>query len=435
MFLLEISDLPPLFRSLEHFHEDRIEKVITSYLMSLRNEVLEVDLMAMPMQTEEQEPQPPPSKRIFFLLGFISYFSLHIFVNTVCFSTYSRSIPNITVGVYVVITYFSASLVAIIVIAIINPEHGLIVQLSAAIVQIVLLALAPLLYLPVFKRLTLLTISFLFCLICLLGAASGTICSLLFSAASNFTKKTFTYISAGSGFCALFTIGIRVLFKALFNKPSHSIASEITFIYFMDIIHGILAFYYYHLVSNSAITTAQSAGDEATFFRWDSIVTFFGNWVYWVSMFLCTFVTYSLLPNYLAEINFGFLNISSEYHRYMAFSLFIALDFVGKLFSLVTIWPNEKYAWTIVICRVIFYPAFTLSMQGVIYLSEKWWSIVLFSILALTQGYLETICFIHGICSKKIERKNRKLSAFIMLPAFNLAIIISLCIPWKITPK
>lgn len=333
---------------------------------------------------------------------------------------------------HTIIVYIVTNIITIVLVSILKPVSVSILILGAMIAQFMIIIFFPILFAPVFNRIILITFVLYYCTVIILGATAGIIYSLAYSAASNYTLITISYSSSGVGFCVLFTTVIRIAIKAICEKDSQSVGFSIGYLYIMEAFYFVLIAYFIKVIQTDSGLEMIPDDEESSFHLYDAYVTFLGNWIYGVSGFICTFVTYSLLPFYLDRLNHLNFGIEKEFLFSLIYIIFALFEFIGRLMSMAFIWPKEKYSWLVILARTIIAPLVMLYGRGITELRETWWSIAWFLILALTQGYFNTICFIHGVHTQKVERKNRKISAFLMMVPINLGIVVSLCINWKI---
>ena len=87
---------------------------------------------------------------------------------------------------------------------------------------------------------------------------------------------------------------------------------------------------------------------------------------------------------------------------------------------------TRKYACIPIVCRIIFFAIFMLSIQCVINVGEPYWTICWQIPFALTNGYSGTVSIIYGSNNEKCSMEQRRLASFLMTFAINAGILIAM---------
>ena len=138
-------------------------------------------------------------------------------------------------------------------------------------------------------------------------------------------------------------------------------------------------------------------------------------------------ITLTLFLGYVTDTRQGKLG---SWSFVLVTTVFCIFDWVGRFLPSVFMFPQRKFAWIPVLCRLLFFVIFMVSIQGAANLGEPYWSICWQIPFALTNGYCGTVSLIYGSNHEKCNMEQRKQGSFLISFAINAGILLAMCLTY-----
>ncbi|KAH0789874.1 Nucleoside transporter family protein [Histomonas meleagridis] len=376
----------------------------------------------------EENTQTHPA--LFFLLGNASLLAFNIIINAI--DIYIRLTNNNNIGAVLNRFYNIPCSLTSLALCIIKPKNFklvLIIALTALSLLLVGMPLAILIKMSdsAVYWMTMILSSFV-------GIFSACIFSSSYSIATQVSPQSTGYISSGNGCCGVIAAVLRIVTKAAFNKESlETISSAIYFFLADAIIIGTLIYLIKKLQDPLiAAKMAQPSKEEATpLFSKSTLNTIKIIWPLWLSEFCNYMITLSLFPGYVSQTK----DIKT-WTPVIVTSIFCVFDWVGRYLPAKFLWPSQKWAWIPILFRLLSYPIFMLSLQGVINLGEPYWTFLWMIPFATSNGYFGTVVLIHGSNHSLLTNDEKRFAGLLMSFAVNAGILMATIVSFGIpTPK
>lgn len=124
----------------------------------------------------------------------------------------------------------------------------------------------------------------------------------------------------------------------------------------------------------------------------------------------CHIVTYSIFPGYATSTQIKH-NLGRDWVTTIITSIYMVFDFLGRFSARFWKWPPPKYLWIPVVVRLVFYPLFMISIEGVAIVDEIY-IMVLSALLPFTGGYFITCAMGYTAINPKLEKDELEIATY-----------------------
>ena len=373
----------------------------------------------------------PPKKVpsiMFFLLGNASLLAYNIAINAIDIFSPLFTELNINIGADLSRSYNIPSAVISFLLIFLKPRNLRISIIIGLIALILIMCIMAILFsIESLKE----KVRNLYWAVVIAIGATAVFSSLVFSStyafASQCGEKASAAVSSGNGGCGVIAAALRIITKLALSKNEqvssiiyYSVAAVILFstlIYFIVITQkNENNISNYLIQEKDSIDTMLPSAKQL----FDTIKII---WIEWSSVALNFVITLTLFPGYTTDIRQGKLG---DWSFVLVTTVFCIFDWVGRFLPSVIMLPQRKYAWIPIVCRLIFFVIFMISIQGVYNFGEPYWSICWQIPFALTNGYCGTVSLIYGSNHEKCTMEQRKLASFLVSFAINAGILVAM---------
>lgn len=124
----------------------------------------------------------------------------------------------------------------------------------------------------------------------------------------------------------------------------------------------------------------------------------------------CHWVTYTIFPGYATstQIKHG---IQKDWVTTAITSVYMICDFSGRMIARFWKWPSPKYVWINVVARLIFFPLFMISIEGLV-IKDEIYIMVLSGILSFTGGYYMTCSMGYAAIHPQLEKDEYEIATY-----------------------
>lgn len=367
---------------------------------------------------------------LFFLLGNSSLLGFNIIINAI--DIYVKLTGNNNVGTILNRFYNFPCSITSLLLCIWKPKQYKYLLLSSLTIIVLLLCGMPMAILIKMSDNAVYWVTMI--LSAFVGIFSACIFSCSFSLASQVSPESSGYVSSGNGCCGVLAAALRVITKAAVKDESkENVASSIYFFLAAIIVLGTLV-YLVFIMKDEYVKSKMVPSDEADqpAPAGSSIQTIKHIWVLWAAECLNYMITLSIFPGYLSQTKQKkpWLTWTSV----IVTALFCIFDWVGRYLPTHIIFLKETNAWIPIVCRLVFYVIFMISLQGAVNLGEPYWTFLWIIPFAASNGYFGTVAIILGSNHSKLTPEGKRFAGFLMSFAVNAGILLAMCLTFAI-PK
>lgn len=379
-------------------------------------------------ENENETSQKKVPSIMFFLLGNASLLAYNIAINAIdIFSPIFTSL-NINIGADLSRSYNIPSAIVSFILIFLKPRNLRISIITGLVILILIMCVMAVLFsIESLKE----EVRKLYWAVVIVIGCTAVFSSLVFSStyafASQCGEKASAAVSSGNGGCGVIAAAIRIITKLALSK-NDKVSSIIYYSVAAVILFATLLYF--------VIVTQRNENNISDYLiqEKDSMDTvlpsmkqLFGTikiiWIEWSSVALNFVITLTLFPGYTTDIRQGKLG---DWSFVLVTTVFCIFDWVGRFLPSVIMFPPRKFAWIPILCRLIFFVIFMISIQGVCNCGEPYWSICWQIPFALTNGYCGTVSLIYGSNHEKCTMEQRKQASFLVSFAINAGILIAM---------
>lgn len=371
------------------------------------------------------EDKPKPSVLIYFLFGNSALLAFNIAINAIDIFKPLFTELNLNIGVAISRAYNIPSAVIALLLIFFKPKN-LKISISVALIALILVMCT----MPILFSIQSLkdNAKTLYWIVVVLLGCTGFFSSLLLSSTYAFASQcgpaASTAVSSGNGACGVIAAFLRIITKAALSK--NETISSILYYSVAGLILFLTLIYFFIAIKRNDILNSYliHQSSENDFSLKQIFVTIRIIWVEWISVAINFIITLVLFPGYVTDIREGKLK---DWNTVLITAMFCIFDWVGRYLPAVKLWPQRKFAWITVLSRLLFFPIFMISIQGVINLGEPYWSIFWQIPFAITNGYCGTTSLIYGSNHENLANSQQKqLASFLISFAINAGIFTAM---------
>ncbi|KAH0795377.1 Nucleoside transporter family protein [Histomonas meleagridis] len=145
-------------------------------------------------------------------------------------------------------------------------------------------------------------------------------------------------------------------------------------------------------------------------------------WIFAFEAFLCMTITLTLFPGYATQTKSKH-GLTSDWVSTIVTSLYMVGDFIGRLLPRWICFPSPKFLFIPHLVRLIFFPAYIISIEGAALEDDIWIYVVTF-LLALTNGYFLTLCISYTAKLETLQENEVELASFCVSLGLNIGIFV-----------
>lgn len=401
--------------------------------MSITMSLYEDDNRSGELLHNEEEQKPVP-KILFFLLGNAALLAYNIAINAIDIFSPLFSKLNINIGADISRAYNIPSAIVSFILIFFKPKNLRISIIVSLTILILVMCIMPILFSV--ESLKAQVRNLYWAVVIVIGCMaifSSLIFSSCYAFASQCGEQASAAVSSGNGACGVIAAFLRIITKLTLSK-NDQISSVIYYtvaavVIFMSLIYFII------VTKQNKNNICQYLNQEGSSISLPSFHELFETikiiWIEWSSVALNFVVTLTLFPGYVTDTRQGKLG---SWSFVLVTTVFCIFDWVGRFLPSVFMFPPRKFAWIPVVCRLLFFVIFMVSIQGAVDLGEPYWSICWQIPFALTNGYCGTVSLIYGSNHEKCSMEQRKQASFLISFAINAGILLAMCLTYAM-PK
>lgn len=383
-----------------------------------------------PSELLDENASKPVPIVLFFLLGNASLLAYNIAINAIDIFSPLFSDLNINIGADISRSYNIPSAIISFLLIFFKPKNlrvSIVISLS---ILILVMCIMPILF--SIESLTKQVRNLYWAVIIVIGCMavfSSLVFSSTYAFASQCGEKASAAVSSGNGACGVIAAFLRVITKLTLSKYE-DISSLIY--YSVAAIVILLSLIYFAIVTEKNKDSishylVQESGTSSLPSIRDLLATIRIIWIEWSSVALNFVITLTLFPGYVTDTRQGKLG---SWSFVLVTTVFCIFDWLGRFLPSVFMFPPRKFAWIPVVCRLLFFVVFMISIQGAADLGEPYWSILWQIPFALTNGYCGTVSLIYGSNHEKCDLEQRKQGSFLISFAINAGILLAMCLTY-----
>lgn len=372
--------------------------------------------------------EKPVPKLLFFLLGNAALLAYNIAINAIDIFSPLFSELNINMGADISRAYNIPSAIVSFLLIFFKPKNLRLSIIISLTVLILVMCIMPILFsVESLKE----KVRNLYWAVIIVIGCMAVFSSLVFSScyafASQCGAQASAAVSSGNGACGVIAAFLRIVTKLTLSKDDQ-VSSIIYYTVAAIVIFASLLYFVVvtEINNNNICQFLNQEGSSLPSIR-ELIETIKIIWIEWSSVALNFVITLTLFPGYVTDTRQGKLG---SWSFVLVTTVFCIFDWVGRFLPSVVMFPPRKFAWIPVVCRLLFFVIFMVSIQGAANLGEPYWSICWQIPFALTNGYCGTVSLIYGSNHEKCNMEQRKQGSFLISFAINAGILVAMCLTY-----
>lgn len=380
--------------------------------------------------TDVPEGEKKSENWLFFWLGDASLLAWNMVLNAI--DIYAKLLPGRDMGVQLSRAYNIPCSITALILCFFKPSNyyvSLIISLSGIILSMIV---GPILFCIDLSEDslywgTLITIG-------ILSVFSSLTFSNTFSFATQYGETASASASSGNGCCGVIAGLVRIITKGAFNKESQTIQTSVSYFVIAIIIIALTLIYFILKSRNPAIKASLHAKSEkkekmCSMELWH---TFKVMWIQWASVAFNFFITLMLFPGYTSRAKES--KAIGDWTYVIITFIFCIFDWVGRYLPAKVMWPPMKYAWIPIICRLLFFLIFMISIERIVNVGDPYWTIAWQIPFALSNGYFGTVNLVYGSNHDKLTTEGKAVAGLLISFAVNFGILLAMIFTFALPP-